>query len=109
MKRIAVKTEGFFKFSERRNRWLDSRRVFGFTQFFHHGLHQLFCVDQFLMNHAQIHGRHGRVSLAGAIHAVLTGEDKSVGDAVERHSEAPSFATEHLLVMLEFFLVFLKR
>ena len=61
------------------------------------------------MNHAQVHDRHGGISLTGAVDAMLSGENQRIGNAVQRDGQPAALAAEHLFVMLEFFLMFLKR
>jgi hypothetical protein len=79
-----------------------------FAEFFHYGLDEFFGVGQFLGDHAQIHGRHGRIAHTGAVDAVLADEDEGVGDAVERDGQAAAIAPEALLGVLEFVVMFLE-
>ena len=79
-----------------------------FAKFFHYGLDEFFGVGEFLGDHAKVHGGDGGVALAGAVDAVLADEDEGVGDAVERDGQAATVASEALLGVFEFVVVFVE-
>ena len=77
--------------------------MFGKSNFFHNRLHQFFCVNKLLVDHAQVHCRHLRISLAGAIHAVLPHKHQGIGDAVKRYCQASALPSKHLFEMFQLF------
>src|SRR5215469_361250 len=80
----------------------------GFAKFFHYRLDEFLGVVEFLGDHAQIHSWHVGIALTGAVDAVLTDQDESIGDAVQGDGKAAAVATITLLGVFKFVAMFVK-
>src|ERR1700704_1297783 len=83
--------------------------IFAFrAQIFHHALNELLGFPQLFRDDLNIHSGFGGVAMAVAIDSVLAHNHHRIRYAVQRHCKAPAVRSQHLLVMLDLFLMILK-